>query len=79
MQHGPCPACGGTDRFRFDDLEGRGTWYCNQCEPHAGDSFALIQNVKGCRFPEVLALIAQALGTPPSPLNRPQREGSPEW
>lgn len=29
--HGPCPACGGKDRFRFDDLKGRGTWFCNQC------------------------------------------------
>ncbi|WP_420488916.1 primase-helicase zinc-binding domain-containing protein [Phytobacter diazotrophicus] len=24
-RHGPCPCCGGKDRFRMDDLEGRGT------------------------------------------------------
>ena len=36
-QHGPCPTCGGKDRFRFDDRDGRGTWFCNQCEPQAGD------------------------------------------
>ncbi|EGO0679184.1 hypothetical protein ITK59_004563, partial [Salmonella enterica] len=30
-QHGPCPVCGGKDRFRFDDKNGRGTWFCNQC------------------------------------------------
>lgn len=29
--HGPCPACGGKDRFRFDDLKERGSWFCNQC------------------------------------------------
>ena len=23
-KHGPCPMCGGKDRFRFDDREGRG-------------------------------------------------------
>ena len=34
-KHGPCPACGGRDRFRLDDKEGRGTWICNQCG--AGD------------------------------------------
>jgi putative DNA primase/helicase len=36
MKHGPCPACVGTDRFRFDDKDGRGTWFCNQCSPQAG-------------------------------------------
>ncbi|MCX8967138.1 DUF927 domain-containing protein [Erwinia psidii] len=30
-RHGACPACGGKDRFRFDDKNGRGTWFCNSC------------------------------------------------
>ncbi|WP_308538738.1 primase-helicase zinc-binding domain-containing protein, partial [uncultured Pantoea sp.] len=34
-RHAACPVCGGKDRFRFDDKEGRGTWFCNQCG--AGD------------------------------------------
>jgi phage/plasmid primase-like uncharacterized protein len=29
--HQPCPLCGGEDRYRFDDLNGTGSWYCNQC------------------------------------------------
>lgn len=29
-KHGPCPICHGKDRYRFDDLEGKGTFYCNQ-------------------------------------------------
>ena len=29
--HCPCPVCGGKDRFRFDDKEGRGTYYCSHC------------------------------------------------
>ena len=29
--HQPCPLCGGTDRYRFDDKDGSGSWYCNQC------------------------------------------------
>ena len=44
-QHGACPTCGGKDRFRFDDREGRGTWFCNQCG--AGDGLALVMNVTG--------------------------------
>ncbi len=42
--HGPCPGCGGKDRFRFDDREGRGTFICGQGtgEPIAGDGFELL-------------------------------------
>ncbi|MBC8076102.1 MAG: hypothetical protein H7Y32_08520, partial [Chloroflexales bacterium] len=29
---GPCPFCGGTDRFRVQpNAEGRGRWWCRQC------------------------------------------------
>jgi putative DNA primase/helicase len=35
-KHGPCPLCGGRDRFRFDDKNGDGTYYCNQCGAGAG-------------------------------------------
>lgn len=30
-KHQPCPLCGGEDRYRFDDKDGQGTWFCNQC------------------------------------------------
>jgi len=33
---GPCPNCGGKDRFRFDDKDGAGTYFCNQCGPGSG-------------------------------------------
>jgi len=39
-KHGACPCCGGKDRFRFDDKEGRGTFYCNGCG--SGDGFTLV-------------------------------------
>ena len=31
-RHGPCPVCGGTDRFHFDDKDGRGSWHCRKCD-----------------------------------------------
>jgi hypothetical protein len=65
-QHGPCPACGGTDRFRFDDQEGKGTWFCNQCSPKAGDGFALVQNVKRVTFPDATQMVAGCLGLSPT-------------
>lgn len=39
-KHAPCPLCGGKDRFRFDNKEGRGTYHCSQCGP--GDGFSLL-------------------------------------
>lgn len=64
-KHGPCPTCGGKDRFRFDDREGLGTWFCNQCDSRSGDGFRLIQNVQRCSFPESLAIVAGILGLEP--------------
>lgn len=51
-QHGPCPGCGGRDRFRFDDRDGRGTWICSGggADPLAGDGLALVRHVFGCGF-----------------------------
>src|SRR5215469_17297426 len=44
-KHGPCPICGGRDRFRFDDKNGEGTYYCNQCG--AGCGLILIRKLRG--------------------------------
>lgn len=43
--HGPCPICGGNDRFRWDDKDGRGTFYCGTCG--AGDGLKLAQLYTG--------------------------------
>ncbi len=43
-RHGPCPACGGKDRFRFDDKHGEGTFFCNGCR--AGNGIILLRRVK---------------------------------
>ncbi len=75
-KHGPCPHCGGKDRFRCDDLDGRGTFFCTQCG--AGDGFAMVQKVVGCDFPEALRLVAGVLrldpSTPPPSRQTPKRQ-----
>jgi putative DNA primase/helicase len=38
-RHGPCPFCGGKDRYRFDDKGGMGTFFCNHCGPGNGIEF----------------------------------------
>lgn len=60
-KHAPCPACGGRDRFRFDDV-GRGLHICNQCG--AGDGLDLIQKVKSCDVIEAAKRVAGAMATP---------------
>ena len=59
-KHGPCPACGGKDRYRFDNRRGRGDFYCNGCG--AGDGFALLQRTHGWTFGETLNALAESLG-----------------
>ncbi|HDX8781164.1 TPA: DUF927 domain-containing protein [Klebsiella michiganensis] len=58
-KHVPCPACGGADRFRFDD-NGRGSFICNQCG--AGDGLDLIKRVNHCDTTEAAQLAANVLG-----------------
>lgn len=60
-KHCPCPACGGEDRFRFDNNRGMGNWICNNCG--AGDGWSLIQNVLGCTFPEAVKAVNNVLGS----------------
>lgn len=82
-KHSPCPVCGGTDRFRFDDKDRRGTWICSQaCNDgrKAGDGMTLVQKFNNWSFVETLNAFAGYLGfegravdrkAPPAPVQRP--------
>lgn len=59
-RHGPCPLCGGNDRFRWDNREGRGTYICSQCG--AGDGMKLAIEYTGKDFREVAAEIDRMVG-----------------
>jgi len=59
-RHGPCAICGGKDRFRFDDYQGRGNWICNRCG--AGDGFSLLMKVHGWSFSEARKRVIEAAG-----------------
>lgn len=62
-RHQACPVCGGSDRFRFDDKEGRGTWFCNQCG--AGDGLKLIEKVFGVSASEAAGKVNALTGNLP--------------
>jgi putative DNA primase/helicase len=62
-KHGPCPACGGRDRFRWDDKYGDGTFYCNNCG--AGSGVDLVMKVRGLPFRDAAPLIESMIGAAP--------------
>ncbi|HHN8425024.1 TPA: primase-helicase zinc-binding domain-containing protein, partial [Morganella morganii] len=70
--HTACPACGGKDRFRFDDKDGNGTFICNQCG--AGDGLDLVQRVLGVGVTEAAKEIAGIIGIDTRSDHQPARE-----
>ncbi len=87
-RHQACPVCGGADRFRFDDKEGRGTWFCNQCG--AGDGLKLVEKVFGISASEAAGKVNAVTGhLPPvapeviaaadAPERRPSAKQRPRW
>ena len=82
-RHGPCPGCGGKDRFRYDDKDD-GRFYCNGGgEPVSGDGFALLQHVHGWTAREALERVSEAVGghsphlEPITPRRAPQKAPEP--
>lgn len=62
-KHGPCPLCGGKDRFRWDDKAGTGSFYCNSCG--AGSGVDLVMKANGVDFAHAKRLIADLLPSVP--------------
>jgi putative DNA primase/helicase len=71
---GPCPSCGGTDRYTFDNRHERGDFFCRGCG--AGDGFQLLQRVHGWSFPQALRQVASVAGMDGAPLERPTTRGA---
>lgn len=77
-KHGPCPFCGGKDRFRFDDKDGTGTFFCAQCRP--GDGVEFVMRKTGMGFKDAAAKIESVIGgatvtaAPAQPDERRRRE-----
>lgn len=68
-RHQPCPLCGGEDRYRFDDKDGNGTWFCNRCggkDQHggAGNGMDMLMRRNGWDFPTAAKRLEEHLGLP---------------
>lgn len=75
-KNGPCPWCGGRDRWRFIDRDGSGNWICSQgCGK--GDGLALAQRLTGQDFAATAKRVEEILRiAPPAPPLQKRREVS---
>src|SRR5262249_59653958 len=60
---GPCPICGGRDRFRWLDDIGFGNYACRQCGP--GDGFILLRKARGWSAQEAHNNVDDLVGPEP--------------
>jgi putative DNA primase/helicase len=70
-KHGPCPLCGGKDRWRWDNREGRGTWICSKCG--AGDGISLVMQKNRWEFREAAEQIDTVIGSASADAPKRQR------
>lgn len=62
-RNGPCPFCGGKDRWRWTDHGHDGLGICNQCG--AEDGIGLLMKANGWDFREAVAQVDRVIGAVP--------------
>jgi putative DNA primase/helicase len=74
----PCPLCGGTDRFTFDNKYGKGNWVCRKCNgghPRSASGVDLVMDYFGIDFLEakkrLLGESSEQLLPKPIPVSAP--------
>ena len=83
-EHQPCPLCGGKDRYRFDDLDGTGSWFCNNCGGKdqtggAGNGMDMLMRRQNWTFKEAAQRIEQHLGVTPQRPKPPTTGAEHTW
>ena len=80
--HGPCPGCGGTDRFHvwMEQNDGEGSFWCRQCGK-SGDGIQYLMDFHGKTYREACAALDKEAKSTPRPL-APAHQGQrtkPSW
>jgi putative DNA primase/helicase len=73
-KNGPCPCCGGKDRWRFLNTDGAGTWICNSCGTGGGTD--LVMKFTGMPFREAAEKIQTLLGEAPVQSAKRERDSA---
>jgi putative DNA primase/helicase len=71
-KHGPCPMCGGKDRFRFSNRTNEGDYFCSMCG--AGKGMQLLSRYHGWDFRRAAEEVDKIIGNLPPPSDK-----SPEF
>jgi len=78
---GPCPACGGVDRFHAwpNQNDGRGSYWCRSCEK-AGDNIQFLRDFEGLSFKEACDKLNITIPESPARCRfEPKQTGKPEF
>lgn len=75
-RHGPCPKCGGTDRFRVKRYDSRDWYACRQCHDAPGDAIDYLRWLHGLTYPQALARLGIDGNARPT-TTRPARRAQP--
>ena len=83
-EHQPCPICGGKDRYRFDNENNQGTWFCNQCGGKSGtggggNGLSLLMKLRNWDFKEAVMEIKKYLGVSDSIPKPPVKGAENFW
>ena len=63
-RYGPCPKCGGRDRFHVRWYNGREWFFCRQCHPKRGDAIEYLRWMHGMTYREACAALGLPAGQP---------------
>jgi len=80
--HGPCPDCGGQDRFHVwpNENEGKGAYWCRACGK-TGDNIQFLRDFEGMGYKEACAYLGIAVSDPSgnysTSFNNSRRLGGP--
>lgn len=74
--HGPCPSCGGRDRFHvWPGQKDHGTWWCRGCE-RGGDAIAYFREVEGMSYRDACGRLGIDPGTAPAINASPKKQAA---
>lgn len=62
---GPCPFCGGADRFHVTPAAGK--WFCRQCAPRGGDAIDYVMRRQNIAFQEAITYLTGQTSLPARP------------
>jgi len=74
-KHTACPLCGGKDRYRWDDKDGSGSYFCSGCGPGSGMQLAM--SITGLEFKDCARRIDEIVNNVRAEEPKPKRDPIP--